>query len=1187
MFKKTAIHQAVTSLLAVSMLLAGTQTLAAPLELADTPPGSGYKPPKPNVLITLDNSGSMAFDINDCNTEYFLRRYHGTGSYRVIGGQLYVHQNRRQGQCLYETTNGSFRTSNQMGGAWGSFKKYTATGALYTGSGGDYFFKAQPGEQRMLMLKRSLRDAITSPDAVPEGSIRLAWQAMWFNNGETMDASTITRGSLNSMRSFEGQHRQNFLNYLNSLDPYRGTPSHKMMMQAFNYMSEPSLAVNSPWAKEPGVKGAPYLSCRRAYHIFLTDGAWNSQSSSLMPPSGNRDEQSIVSVGGVGPSYDPNQSWARIYRGSDAGNLADWAFTGWAVDLQPNILNEIEMLPEYKNAPDTEVIGGVTVPKFWNPKYNPATWQHLVNFTIGYGRTAYAWRDRPNFDQTWVTKPASVLANSYGGDFENLYNGSVTWPTLDIWNTNETNRQSDLWHMALNSRGKFYPVDSEARLTSAFTEIFKKIAADNAPGTTSTVAGGTNNIYKDVGLYTTGFDSEKAWKGFVQSWTLKTDGRREPNSGWGLKDGSPATTADKLDELNARQIQGRVILSFNDVANHGVPFVWKDAAGNLPLSPVQREALSGGLPDSDPEGENRLNYLRGDRSQETGDKYRKRQSRQGDIVNSKVWYVGKPASGYGDATYLDFVRTARKSADDAMIYVGGNDGMLHGFSAKDGRERIAYVPKGVLPGLRELTLPSYGHKFFVDGSPFAGDVKVGSNWRTMLVGTLGAGGRGYFVLDVTDPKNFANDKADTLVVLDATYVPRDQSGRLDAAGVDADMGHIFSDPVPHETYTLRAAQVVKMNNGRWAAILGNGYNSANEKPVLYIQYLDGDKSVRKLHPTVFGDDAQANGLSAPRVVDINGDDTPDVIYAGDLKGNLWKFDVTSNNPDHWNVAFADRPLFKACQRNNSGDVISPCKPQPITAAPTVRVSESGRGMMVAFGTGQSLSIADRSNIDVQAVYSVLDNTRYRARSGTRGYLEVHPGAAASGSIAAVPAPQPLPWNVSLVSQTVNSIEQKGQGVSEGTSFWSSSAKTLDWSNDASKGWFMNLPTAGERVLQTMGFYDGSNILIVNSQVPASGSGDLEDETCSATPNAGKRFLTLVNIMTGKPPSVQLMDLNGDGLYNATDLGVSRMSLRPDSSTIVKGERGAVVSSSGGGALQENRLAPLPIQAVRPSWRQLQ
>ena len=1184
MFKKTKIHKAVVSLLTGSLLVSHASVIAAPLELADTPPGSGYKPPKPNVILSFDNSGSMTWDDRGCFAADSANAY----DVRIQNNAIYVRRDQAQWMwhCPYETTTaGQFRTRNQQGN-WNGFREYIFNGSAY--------YRADTPvsrSSRMQTLKATLPVALNN--TVADGSIRLAWQSLHnttANNGYSVQS--IARGATNSMRSFEGQHRTNFNNYLANMRSGGGTPTHRLMFGAHDYMANPSLGIDSPWAKDPGVTAAPYLGCRRAYHIVLSDGEWNGQYAAVLPPNGNQDQDSIANVGGSGQSYNPNADWARVFRGTEAGTLADWAFTSWAQDLQPRINNEIEPLSDYKAAPNTSVHGGVTVPKFWNPRYNPASWQHMITFSIGYGSSAYAWGARPRFEQTWLTQPANILADNYGGDFNQLYQGTVTWPNLNVGPGTDSrggnNRQSDLWHMALNGRGKFYPVDNGDRLTAAFSEIFRRISSDNQPGTGNTSASGTNNVYTDVGLYTTGFDSTKAWKGYVDSRILTTAGTTVPNPDWGVDAGQAVTTADKLDALTPAQIKQRLILSVNDATSIGVPFVWKDNAGRFTLSEEQRKALSGSTAD-EALGEQRVDYLRGDRSREDDRVFRKRQSRQGDIVNSNVWYVGKPASGYGDASYLSFVRSAR-SADDAMIYVGGNDGMLHGFSAKNGQERIAYVPKGVVPALHELTNPKYEHKFYVDGSPFAGDVKVGSQWKTMLVGTLGAGGRGYFVLDVTDPDSFNSSNAGSLVVLDATQVPRDKTGLPDAAGVDPDLGHIFSAPVPHETYSMRASQVAKMNNGRWAVVLGNGYNSANEKPVLYIQYLDGDKSVHKLAPTVVGSDAQENGLSAPRLVDINGDDTPDVIYAGDLKGNMWKFDVTSNNPAQWNVAFAGQPLFKACERSDAtGTVVGACVPQPITAAPTVRINDAGRGMMVAFGTGRNLTIADRSSTDKQAVYSVLDNTRYKARSGAAGFLEVHPGARATASTAAIAAPQALAWNVDLVNQTVNSVTQVGQGVSAGTNFWNTSANAVDWSNAATQGWFVNLPESGERVLQTMSFYDGSNILMVNSLVPARGTGDLHDETCEAQPEAGKRYLTLLNIMTGKPPSVQLMDLNGDGVYNVSDLGVSRMSLRPDSVTVTKTDRGSVVSSSGGGnALpQQNKLAPMPIQAVRPSWRQLQ
>ncbi|WP_238945114.1 pilus assembly protein [Allofranklinella schreckenbergeri] len=1189
MFKKSALYQAVLSV----MTLAGaTQIMAAPLELADTPPGSGYKPPKPNVIMSFDNSGSMAWDIDGCATvvSVGLYYYQSPGHGLVYGGDVYTHDqentnistglaNGKQKQCRYELKRGGYSTFN-VEGDWGKFKKYRFT------DGKDYL-KAQPGETRMEILKRSLSAAMD--EVVEDGSIRLAWQAM-HNNGEVVDARFLTPGHTNAMRIFKGNHRTNFRNYLNSLKPRLGTPSHRMMMQAHDYMSG-AKGVHSPWAEEPSVKEGDYLTCRRAYHIFLTDGAWNSQDSSQIP-EGNLDQDSVTvqvsdGAGGVRTEYyNPSAGYAKVFKGQEAGTLADWAFKSWITDLQPAINNEVEPLPSYRDAKDTTV-GAVAVPKFWNPRHNPATWQHLTTFSIGYSKAAYEWTEFPRFDQTWETAGPTTMADNYGGDFEKLYTSSKTWPTLRVdrsWD--QPGRPSDLWHMALNSRGKFYPVDSGERLTAAFTEIFQRINLDTQPGTTAIAASGSNNVYTDVGLFTSTFDSAKAWRGHVEAWTMDMDGQKNPNAVWGMNGAKPRNTADMLDDRPEAEIANRLILTTNDATQTGVPFIWETSSGAQPLSAAQRAALSGNL--ADPEGANRVNYLRGSRLLESNTNYRERQSRQGDIVNSSIWYVGKPASGYGVKDYLKFANTTRQDAEDAMIYVGGNDGMLHGFSAYNGEERIAYIPKGLIPGLRELTLPTYGHKFYVDGSPFAGDAEIDGNWKTVLVGTLGAGGRGYFVLDVTNPDNFSASNASSLVMMDKTQIPRSLTGAPDPLGLDPDLGHIFGAPVPHETYPMRAAQVAKMNNGRWAVVLGNGYNSANEQPVLYIQYLDGDKSVHKIEAitsaAASGENKSENGLSAPRLVDINGDDRPDVIYAGDLKGNLWKFDVSSSSPSDWGVAFGGQPLFTACRRSNSGQVSpSSCVRQPITVAPTVRAHPAGKGMMVAFGTGRNVTMPDRSSTGVQAIYSVLDNTRYKFRDTAKTLLQVHPGSDADG----IAAPQALSASTSLVSQTVSSTTRAGSGESAGTDFWATSGNAVDWSDANTKGWFLNLPASGERLLQTMGFYDGSNILTVNSQVPARGSGDLEDETCSPVPEAGKRYMTMLNIMTGKAPSVQLMDLNGDGLYNGDDRGVSRMSLLPDSMTSIKSGERTVVTSSGGGGTKDNKLALMPIQAMRPSWRQLQ
>lgn len=1224
MLKKSSLAVAINTL-----FLAPTIATAAPIDFANTPPGSGFKPPRPNVILTLDNSGSMGlmFEGERCVTREYLESpntrsghpyvrpgidyfFDANGelwyNFRFLRGNFSLAGGFAGGPCAVLRRNGTYTALGKV-----SETIFRSQVVVRTVNGVEYV-KPDPNQVAPITtLKNSLRDAIDASSELTSADkgIRLAWQSM-HNNGEILNATTLSPSAENSMKVFDASRKTRFLSYLDSLNPYGGTPSHKMMSQAFNYMSMPK-SVRSPWAKSPGTQELPYLECRRSYHIFLTDGAWSKPDSSSYL-SGEQDGISWPSIG-----YNPSANWARIYNGGGTSTLADWAFKSWATDLQPSIDNKLILDSSYDPA-GSSVIGGVTVPNKWNPAYNPADWQHLVTYTIGYTPVAYKWPSRPTFDSSWETASATTLANNFGGDFANIYNKSVSWPVLDpnIAQSLRPDTPSDLWHTALNGRGRFYPVDTGQRLTAAFTEIFNKITSDTPPASSSASASGSTNVFTDVGTFIAGFDAAKSWKGYVQAETTDVDGNTTPNAGWGTVSSAtgpvPKTTADKLDALTEPQIVSRLVLTTNSATNKGVEFAW--APDDSLLSNEQKDYFTEGDATSTgiTLGKNRVNFIRGERTHEDGTTYRKRQSRQGDIVNSSIWYTPKnPTSNLSFPGYRAFANTAR----DDMIYVGGNDGMLHGFSAANGEEKIAYVPKGIMSNLPKLTKPSYSHEYFVDGSPFTGDVKTGNgstaaDWKTMLVGTLGAGGRGYFVLDVTKPSNFVKSKAEDLVVMDKTLPPR-AAGVVDSPTTDPDLGHIFSLPVTHESNPMRASQIVRMNNGQWAVVMGNGYNSTNEKPVLYIQFLSGTQSIVKIQALKSGtaatrdtENSNQNGLSAPRLVDINGDDQPDVIYAGDLKGNLWKFDVSSSNPSDWDVAFNGTPLYTAYERGTGYAAVSPAKRQPITAAPTVRyTSEGGGGMMVAFGTGQNLTTADHSSTDTQAIYSVLDNTHYRQRSATTAagssalpLVEVHPGESCVGATTGctkVPVPSPIGSTDRLIQQSTTGAEMDGENASSGTKFWGATKNNFDWTDATVKGWYFNLPASGERLLSNMSFYDGSNILSVITKTPSTGSGYTQDETCSATPVASAQYLTLLNIMNGWPPSVQLMDKNGDGYYSAAADGyASRLSLLGDGVTSAKTSNNTRVSSSALNASGQkiskiNNLALMPTQAIRPSWRQLQ
>ena len=151
----------------------------------------------------------------------------------------------------------------------------------------------------------------------------------------------------------------------------------------------------------------------------------------------------------------------------------------------------------------------------------------------------------------------------------------------------------------------------------------------------------------------------------------------------------------------------------------------------------------------------------------------------------------------------------------------------------------------------------------------AAGVLGGTTTRTLLVGGLRKGGKGYFGLNISDAKTIASES--------------DLAGRVlweFPKTADPDMGYSFSK-----------SAVVRTNSPAypWVVIFGNGYNSNNGNSVLYIIHPQTGDVIRKITAGSGPD----NGLSSPIAVDTSQDERIDFVYAGDLKGNLWKFDLTT------------------------------------------------------------------------------------------------------------------------------------------------------------------------------------------------------------------------------------------------------------------------------------------------------
>lgn len=1195
--------------LAVSAALAPAGAWA--LDLTQSPPGTVEPYIRPNVIISIDDSGSMAYRLD-----------------------------------VENATGANNRTTPDLaGGGWSM------------------------NSRRMNVLKYALRGIFNpshpdyDPTLLPDGKIRLAWQALNNTGGNANgmpEAGNVNQAGVtsNSMRILDGQHRTSMLNFIDKLNSSGSTPSHRVLSQADQYMRR-SLGPNGPWASEPGVTGAPYLACRRNYHIYMTDGRWNGTATAV-PNNARRDNATSLTLpdGTIyGGSTSAERAKTALYRDQSTGTtLADWAFYSWATPLQTSgLTGTLEAAADYRKAPATETFpntqpGGspATLDRYWNPRYDPATWPHMVTYTIGFSQMAFSWA-YPS-----IVPTSNMLPFGYDGSFANLANGTVSWP--DLKSSTESQNALDLWHAALNGRGRFYAVEKGEDLAKAFRDIFSQINTATDPDLTSSATSGSNSTRYEVGRFTASYEPQNNWKGSIRSEIFKADDTVAPNPGW-----TAQSTADKLD-ASGFSVSNRLVLSFSDKLDAsgqpqgGVPFQWSGTEDNL--SNAQKLWLqknTAGINEGTTKGKQRLEYIRGERSLEGSDTsgytsakpYRERTSRQGDIINSVVWYTGAPTSNYALSGYTAFTRSYKNRLP--MVYVGGNDGMLHGFSAVDGTEKIAYVPKGVISNLRHLTDPSYNnnHKSFVDGSPMTGDVDMGvgiqdpddpgysaayiPDWRTLLVGTLGAGGKGYFVLDVTNPDGSGSAPALTeanaasLALIDRTRGASDtapdcttgmngaQTTACNAEWEQAkDIGQITAQPVVDDTNAMRTTQITRLNNNRWAVVLGNGYNSTNQRPVLLIQYLDGTRELLRIPAT---DDtpgtgkANDNGLAAPRLVDLNGDGRPDVVYAGDNLGNLWKFDLTNVSDTQWKVAFSGAPLFTARGPASLGSGAR-TKTQPITAAPTVRANDRKKkigtgasektvavgGVMVAFGTGRNVTKDDEANVDVQTLYSVLDNTRYKVINTTNGKrLEVHPGGGSCPSGAdCVPAPAALGTGVTaaqLAQQKVTDIDAGDYGTVDIVD----ELKVDTWASF--NGWYLDLPAVGERLLKPMSFYDGSNLLTVFSQVPAKGTDvDPNIESCESTSvDAERQYRTFINIMDGKRPSVQIVDYNNDGVYDlASDQGVSRKAVTKGAHNLVaKGDKimdhsvgGGGGGGGGSGSGSPEALARMPEQSLRPSWRQL-
>jgi len=640
-------------------------------------------------------------------------------------------------------------------------------------------------------------------------------------------------------------------------------------------------------------------------------------------------------------------------------------------------------------------------------------------------------------------------------------------------------------------------VDWRQRIGLAFQTVLAE--SRRLPGTRTTALRAVPSATNGASLIVAAQYDALHWSGALVARVLD-GGSVDPTSApWGRQadTGMAHSTASLLGQIDPG---ARVVVSSQagPAGLRGIPWRWPF------LTAAQREALNGGTAEpADIQGTQRLAWLRGVRTDEQahGGPLRDRASVQADAIQATPW--------------VDADDLAGDAARPAILYAGGNGGMLHAFDARDGRERFAYVPQGLYGRLADLAQPPYTHRSFVDATPFSArwtDRQLPQHW---VFGFLGAGGKGYFALDVLDLNAFRNEESAA------------QQVRLDTtASADVDLGHIYGEPVTAPGNPARSASVARLHDGRAALVLGNGFGSEAQRASLLIQYLDGPRELRKIAAGIPGN---GNGLAPVRLVDADGDQVVDFAYAGDLLGSLWKFDLRSTDPNAWTVALAGVPLLRA--RDAQG------RAQPITVAPAWWPDPQG-GRVLVLGTGQLLGRADRADLQTQTIYGVLDrDDGGRIANARNDLLRRTLREATAPAAQDAPAPTAGP----------------------------------------ARGWFIDLPVPGERVLVHPAPYDGS-LIDITSVVPSAPPGPGAAESC--TPARERIFRNTVRALDGQPPR---LNLYGDPA--ATALGINRLELSPEPRMVLRTmERERLLDFDGAESGERNRLGFI---AVRPAWRQLQ
>ncbi|WP_458777307.1 PilC/PilY family type IV pilus protein [Desulforhopalus sp. 52FAK] len=870
---------------------------------------------------------------------------------------------------------------------------------------------------------------------------------------------------------------------------------------------------------------SPYLSaaeggaCQQSFVIAMTDGYYNGSDPDL---DGDGDNDTGFNADGDG-----NTGWdGGVYGDNEEDTLSDVAMHYYERDLSTTLDNQVP-----KNTVDQ----------------NSA--QHMVMYGVAFGVKG-----------TLPPDPALSCPPDCG------------WPTNFPFNNQE--RIDDMFHATVNGRGDFITATSPQSLVDALLAIKSDIEFKTGSGAAVGIT--PSGQLSTETLVFQGTYEPSNWSGDISAYGLVTleeyiadqqlttptgikTGQVKYPKAWSAADTMKAIrdndTAWWHNDGTGSQSYIRQVVSYNGVK--GVSFT-------MPLDPTAPTADEltlgqlGSLGASTVIQQQKINYLRGDvtNEQPNGYAWRGREGEIfGDFIHSAPGLFITTVLSAGDGDGID--NNSDGSIDEvgeeeSKLLVGANDGGLHILNADDnGRELLFYIPDLVFDNLDDLSVanPLYQHKYYVDNSVYAKRLGETATDPVLAVGGLGKGGKGYYAINLSEVTN-GSSESNAANIVKWEYP---NANLLDSSG------NSLADTNGYMGYSYSMGYIVRSNasDADWMVVFGNGYESTSGKAVLIVLGLDSNGNIIWRNefntgvgnPTPTTPNGTCNGLSSPALIDVNFDGKVDYAYAGDLLGNMWKFDLSSATRGDWGIPFEDssgvkKPLFTAQGALNRFGSGWESTLQPITTEPDVisACNTTQQGYLVLFGTGRYLKSGEYEDISPQTIYGIWDwsNGFTDPADKKKSYLGslnlpseenaslTPPYVRTVSNQSAIPVTRDPARTGSTGLSLLQQTQITGASDPAAAVYRVNSENVMNWYDPITGdgehvGWFFDLPGNGERMATDLFVRDGilRFVTVQPSDSPCSGG------TISIVQG--------VEACNGGRSDEPYFDINGDGKINSDDL----------------------------------------------------